>query len=236
MRITRLALAALFAVLAFSAMAASSASAFHPLFITQSGKELLFSGLGGKATLRSANGGVVECEKTLIHGFALHLSTLAHRILLLFEGKCELVSPIKAACSNQGTHITLKLLLGELGLLTATNHKVLILLAPASGTESAKFECGIAGEIAVTGAIVGEIPEINAKGVNQYNKPLTEMEQVFESVGKNSEKQAIQEIFLLGTQMTGVHLLTNGNEASEEIKSNPILKGDGTIEITTTKE
>jgi len=233
----RLALAALFAVLAFSAMATSSASAFfHPLFITQSGKELLFSGLGGKATLRSASG-TVECEKTLIHGFALHLSTLAHRILLLFEGKCELVTPIKAACSNQGTHITSKLLLGELGLLSATNHKVLILLAPSSETESAKFNCGIGGEITVTGAIVGEIPEINAKGVNQYNKPLTEMEQVFESVGRNSEKQAIQEIFLLGTQMSGpIHLLSNGSEASEEIRSNPILKGDGTIEITTTKE
>jgi len=232
----RLALAALFAVLAFSAMATSSASAFfHPLFITQSGKELLFSGLGGKATLRSPSG-TVECEKTLIHGFALHLSTLAHRILLLFEGKCELVTPIKAACSNEGTHITSKLLLGELGLLTSSNHKVVILLAPSSGTESAKFNCGIGGEIAVTGAIVGEIPEINTKGVNQYNKPLTEMEQVFESVGKNSEKQVIQEIFLLGTQMTGVHLLSNNQEASEEIKSNPVLKGDGTIEITTTKE
>jgi hypothetical protein len=229
MRIVKLALAAVLAVLAFSAMAAGSASAVgHPLFETQSKAELLFSGLGGLALLRGSS--IIDCEKTLIHGFASNKSTLAHKILLLFEGKCKNGSGV--TCENDNGHITSKLLLGELGLLTSTNHKVVILLSPQEGTVNAKFTCGII-TVEVEGAIVGDIPEINAKGVNQYNKQLSEIEEVFESEAKNT-KQKITEIFLLGTQMPGpIHLTAFGAEASEEVKPNPVLKGDGTIEITT---
>jgi hypothetical protein len=236
MRIMKPAVAALFAVLACSAMAASSASAFHPLFLTQSAKELLFSGEGLKPVLRAEEAGVpgtLECERVLIDGFALNLSTLAHDILVLFEGKCTL--KVQGGGNEPCREpLVFKKSLAELGLLTSTNHKVVLLLVSSEGTIFDESECsGL--RTTVSGSIIAEIPENNAKLEKQINVSRSELEVVFATVNKNNQ-QAITEIWLLGTQMTGDELKVEGffgGKAAEELTLN--LKGDGKVEISTTK-
>jgi hypothetical protein len=240
MRLMKLALAALFAVLAFSAMVASSASAFHPLFVTLSAKELLFSGLGVDPILRGERGGFVAtvlCEKVLAHGFVLHLSTLLHLLLLHFEGKCvqKIGGGANETCKEP---ILTKLLLGELGLLTSAKLLVVLLLRPSTGTEFAAIECGTGEATHVGGVIIGEIPE-NFKGnalEKQINTERSEIEIVFATINK-SQHQSITEIFLLGVQMgPGEELSISGflgGPASEEATAT--LKGDGKLEISTTK-
>lgn len=237
MRTMRLALAMLFAALAFSTMAASSASAFHPLFLTQSGKELLFSGEGIKPILRAEEAGLpatLECERVLIDGFALNLSTLAHRVLVLFEGKCTLKvnGGANELCREP---LVFKKSLAELGLLTSTNHKVVMLLAASDGTTVFDTsECG-GNQTTVSGSIVAEIPENNAKLEKQINVSRSTLEVVYATTNKNNQ-QAITEIWLLGTQMTGDELkvegFLGGKVAWEDVLN---LKGDGNIEISTTK-
>jgi hypothetical protein len=234
MRIMKLALAALFAVLAFSAMAASSASAFHPLFLTQSGQELLFSGEGGLSVLRGLNAtvlGTIECHKVLIHGWALNKSTLAHRIKLLFHTGCEqTVGSTTTACTEP---IHVKELLGELGLLLPGTGLVGIRLEPSDGTKVfVEVTCG-SNKTTVEGAILGHIPAVNKNNVNQYNKNLSELELVFESENKN-ENQKYTEIDLLGVKDTKVELAVAGffgGKASDE--GSGTVKGDGLIEICT---
>ncbi len=239
MRIMKLAVVALFAVFAFGAMAASSASAFHPLFLTESGKELLFSGEGGPVPLPTLRGsknlvlaGTITCEKVLVHGFVLNKSTLAHRVKVVFHGNC-IQTIIGGATSHCVEPIVVKESLAELGLVLG-NKTVGILLAPSDGTKVfAKVECPAGQTTTVEGAVIGEIPEINKKLVNQYNKPLTESEEVFEAEGKNTVKQNITTIELLGVSMPG-KLSTVGifeGEASEEATG--ILKTDGNVEICT---
>jgi len=230
----KMALAALIAVFAFSAMAVSSASAFHPLFLTASKQTLLFTGLGVDPLLRGEVAGVVAtvlCEKVLIHGFILHNSTLAHLLGLLFEGKCvqHIGSGGAEACKE---HITTKPILAELGLLSSTNHTVVILLAPSTGTEFVTLECG-SMTTTVSGTIVGEIPETNAKLEKQINEPRESLEIVFATVSKNNQ-QKITEIFLLGSQMTGQELKVTGlfgGKASEEATAT--LTSDGIVTICT---
>ncbi len=234
MRIMKLALAAVFAVLAFSAMAASSASAFHPTFLTESGKELLVSGEGGLAWLRGS-AGTVTCEQWLAHGFVLPKSPLIHRLKFLFEKKCELHPTIgNLSTCNEPIHV--KVSLGELGLVLG-NKTVGIYISPSDGgTEFVEIICtGGLNKIKVTGSIVGEIPEKSGLNI-QYNKLLAEIETVFEAENKTT-KQKIKEIELLGVNMTNVHLETTGffsGEASEEASGK--LKGDGKVEICTLAE
>jgi hypothetical protein len=236
MRIIKLALTAVFAVLAFSAMAASSASAFHPLFLNEGGRaELLFSGEGGPVPLPTlrGNGGTVTCEKVLAHGFTSNQSTLAHRIKIQFHGKCRLHTLALGllACEEP---IVVKESLAELGLVLG-NKTVGVLLAPSDGTKIfAKFECGIGNVITVLGAVIGEIPLLNKAGEDQYNTPRADFQQVFEAENKSTTKQNITAIELLGVNMTGVKLDTEGlfaGEASEEASA--VLKGDGKVEICT---
>lgn len=69
--VVRLALVALVAVMCVGALVATSASAEEPLFITESGEALLFTGTGGAVTLRAKRAGVegtITCEKTLFTG------------------------------------------------------------------------------------------------------------------------------------------------------------------------
>ncbi len=226
----------LFAVLALSATAAASASAFHPLFLTQSGKALLFTGETGPLLLRGLMLGALDigisCEKSLLHGWVLNKSTLAEKIKLVLHGKCqEIINGTAESCKEP---LEFKELLGELGLINSTNDKVVLLLAPSSGTELIQYECG--GHINVLkGAVIGEFPEISKKGINQYNKQLGEAELVFESENDN-ENQKIKEIFLLGVQMTGVAFtfgegfLFSGPASLEAAYD---LKPDGWIEIST---
>ncbi len=242
MRIMKLALAALFAVLAFSAMAASSASAAHPIFLTANhSAELLVLASYHKLSLLRGEKlgalGLVGCKLVLFHGWVLNNSTLIHRIKILFENDCLLSIPATGTHKKCTEPIHIKILLGELGLLSSTNHKVVILLAPSDGTgEFVKIECE--GEkITVSGTVVGEIPELNAKGENQLNSQRAEIETRFEVIN-GSTQQAIQEIFLLGTQMTGQSLEVSelfGGKASEEVAETNIhgVNSATTTEIST---
>jgi len=245
MRIMRLMLAAVFAVLAFGAMATSSALAIHPLFLTQSGLTLLFTGLAKDPLLRGTQAGLtatILCEKLLIHGFILHKSTLAHLLGLLFEGKCvqRIGTGAAESCEETGVetkHITTKPILAELGLLNAgtsgSSLHVVILLAPDDGTTNfATLKCG-GHETNVGGVIVGEIPALNEGGEKQINEARESLEIVFATVNKTSQ-QAITEIFLLGSLMEKQELKVEGflgEKASEE--ANATLKPDGLVTICT---
>lgn len=233
MRIMKLALAAVFAVLAFSAMAAASASALpvHPLFLTQSGKTLLFSGTGGKSTLRGLSGivaGTIECDKNASHGFVLNKSLLADEIHVEFSGNChELLSGVRTACKEP---ITIKLAFGELGLVLG-NKTVGILLKPEVGNVFTEFEC-TGNKFIVEGSVIGEFPE-KVGTVNQYNKNLKEFTVVFEAVNKNSDLQNPEKIELLGTEDTA-ELKTAGGifggRASEEAEGTLTVDGEGSID------
>jgi len=242
MRIMKLALTALFAVLAFSVLAASSASAFHPLFLTLTGTELLFLGknpAGVHPVLRALNAGVlgtITCENVLVDGFALNKSTLAHRVVVEFHGKCELHSSLTGlvACTE---NIVVKKSLAELGLILG-NKTVGILVAPSDGTNVfTTVTCG-SNVTTVEGAVVGIIPEeaINIGRQKQYNSQLSEIEVVFESEGKNSDIQKPEAIELLGVSMTGVELKVQGffgGRASEEATTILHSGKNGKIEICT---
>jgi len=228
-------LAALFAVLAFSAMASTAAAAVHPLFLTESKKTLLFLGEGSNPVLRGLNAGAaatIECQKVLIHGFILHESSLVHLLPILFENKC--VQRINGGAAEECSplHITTKSILAELGLIKSGTKPVVILLAPGDGTTVfAKFKCG-AVETTVEGTIVGEIPEKNALGENQYNVERTELEVIFATKPAGSDQQAITTIFLLGEEMTKQELKVAGflgGKAAEEATAN--LKADGKVKI-----
>jgi hypothetical protein len=237
MRIVRLSFTVLFATFAFGVVVVSSAWAAHPSFLTESGKELLFSGtnpVGSIETFRALNLGVLgsyACEKTSLDGFALPKSPLAHRIKLTFQGKCELTAGgSKAACVEP---ITWKTSLAELGLVLG-NKTVGIYLEPSDGTKAfAEVECPAGSKTTVEGAIIGEIPVISKSGKEQYNKEQTETEAVFEAAGKNSENQNITTIELLGLTKTGELKVTGffGGKASKEMTL--VLTGDGKIEICT---
>jgi hypothetical protein len=212
------------------------ATARHPLFLTESGTELLFSGsnpAGTTPTLRALNLGVlgtITCERVLVDGFARPKSPLAHSVLVVFHGKCEQTIGVnKSACTEP---ILWKPSSAELGLVLG-NKTVGILLTPEGTPVFATPTCG-GNTTTIEGAVVGEVPEINKKAENQYNKLLSEIEYVFEAAGKNSENQNITSIELLGTTMTGAELKVTGffgGKASQEMTL--ILKGDGKIEICT---
>lgn len=226
-------MAVLIAAVAFGAMAVGNASAFHPLFLTESGKELLVIGLSLRALVRFGNilPVVIHCERDLFHGWILNRSPLIHRATLLLHGKCILLFNGMTTPCTEPIHFFRALL--ELGLISSTNKKVAILSAPSEGgTEAVKITCGT-NTVTLSGAVVGEIPEINAKLENQYNKQLSELEAVF-AAENETEKQKITEIFLLGTQMTKVELTASGaGSGPASLESTEALNGDGKVEICT---
>lgn len=236
------ALAAMVAVLAFGAVGAGSASAFHPLFLNEGNKaELLFSGEGSLATtgvlptLRALNAGIlgtITCEKVLVDGFAENKSTLAHRVKVEFHGKCTLHSNATGLVACTET-IKVNQSLAELGLVLGNKTVGILLASSEKAPEFVKVTCG-SNITTVEGAVIGEIPE-KVGTVEQYNKPLIETLQVFEAEGKSSENQNITSIELLGVNMTvGTTLKVSGffgGAASEE--ASVTLTGDGKIEICT---
>jgi hypothetical protein len=231
MRVMKLALAALFAVTAFSAMAASSASAWHPLFLTLSHRELSFTATGSNPVLRGENlgqVGTITCERVEGSGTILPLSPLAHRIHLRFFGKCEqTLNGNKVACNEP---ILPKLALGELGLLllpgTPKPRDVVIKLVPDDGTgKFVTITCG-ANVTTVLGSIIGEIGPTDVEA--------TKFTIRFESVGKNSVTQLYKDIDLLGVEMKNEHLSVEGffgGEAAEDAEGT--ITTDGGSEICT---
>jgi hypothetical protein len=245
MRNIKLASLSLVVILAFGAMTAASASAFpHPLFVNQKGKLLLFSGTTNLVLLKALQiGGLdtIDCEKSSVHGIFANLSTLAHGVLFEFFGKCQLSGAIGAHCTEP---ILTKLLLGELGLASSVAHTVLwLLLAPNTAAEPnalfVKIDCELR-DIILSGALVGEFPEIDRFFQNQYNKLKNEFELKFESVNNNTEQQKITTIFLLGTQMSGAELTASGFvEGKASVETTTVFlkpNGNGLTEITTIKE
>jgi hypothetical protein len=230
MRFMKLLGLAFLAALACSAVAAANSPADEVLFLTASGKQLLFTGISLLALLRGLRAGVlstISCELDLIHGLALHKSPLAHRITLEFHTKCQ--TTIGSTTEKCTEPLVLKELLGELGLILPaglTGPKLVgLLLAPSSGTALVKFTCGSFGETEVEGAVIGEIPSA------QVGMPLEKFLLKFESENKN-ENQKYTVIDLLGVEMSGVSLKVSGflgGSISEEDEVH--LTFDGAVEI-----
>jgi len=225
-RINR-AILALVAVFAFGAIAAASASASLPLFLTESKKALLFTADSGVGTLRGEKAGVVgtiTCEQDLVHGFVLNASPLAHELHIQFEKKCK-----QTIGTNEGTctePIKVNLAYGELGLL---NGHVVLLVAPESGTEFVTVEC-TNGNTKVEGAVVGEFPLTGADGNPQYGVDRKDFLLVFKATGTTQEPEEIE---LLGSLMTGVSLKVSGflgGKASQESHELLLLDGNGLID------
>jgi hypothetical protein len=239
MRIMRLSFAALFAVLAFGAMTASSAFAAqaHPIFLTATGSETLFEGTnpaGTTPTLRALNLGVlgsVSCEKVSMHGFALPKSPLAHRLKMSFSGKCVwTVGTSKNACVEP---MLWKTSLAELGLVLG-DKTVGIFLEPSDGSKVfAEPECPSGTATTWEGALIGEIPSFSKNGKEQYDRENTEQEQVFEAAGKNSENQNITTIELLGLTKTGELKVSGFFGGKSSLEMALILKSATGIEICT---
>jgi hypothetical protein len=233
MRHMKAVLTVISAMVAFSGMIATGAGAFHPLYLTQSGKELLVTNEGGLGVIRGLAAGVlgtIECHKFLAHGWVLNKSTLAHRIKITFHTGCtEIVGSTKEHCTEP---IVLKEMLSELGLIGG-NKVVGVLLAPSDGTKVfVNVTCG-PGRLTVEGATIAEVPEINAKGVNQYNKQLTEGEAVLEAENK-TENQKFTSIELLEVVMTKAELTVSGFFGGKaSVEGREVGKNAGWIEICT---
>ncbi len=238
MRTIRLALAALFAVLAFSAIAAAGASAAEPLWLNgNESASLSFTGSGGAAVLRALNAGIlgtINCEKSSVTGETLNKSARAVKAVFSFSGDClETVGSTKEKCTEpiktESTFI-------ELGLLASGSKpslSVLELVAPESGTKFVTVVCG-SNSTTVEGAVVGEVPEENANKEAQYNSLRSELESVFASVGGNSENQKYRALELLGTPMTKAELKVSGffgGAASQEGSGVTKPPANGKVEL-----
>ncbi len=237
MRSIRPAFAALFVVLAFSAVAAAGASAAQPLFLNGNGSaSLSLTGTGGLTTIRALNVGVlgtIACEKSSTTGETQNKSARAVKVLLTFSGKCEqTVGSTKSTCTEPIKSVSSFV---ELGLASSTVKTVLELVAPESGTTFVTITCG-SNNTTVEGTVVGEVPTINAKGENQLNSQRSEFEMVFAAVGKTSENQVYAGLLLLGTQMTGAVLKVAGffgGTASLESSGGAKPPANGTVELST---
>jgi hypothetical protein len=212
------------AVLAFGAVAAATASA-EPGFEMEAGAKLpglMFHSVSGKGILETTSGGKVECQKDFNLGEFLteHLVSLKVHFL-----ECKAIT---GPCQNKGAEsglILTELLLGHIGYIEengGTTKHVGLLLEPQTGTLDAEFECPIVGVQKVTGSVVGEFPENNAKGEKQYNVKRTNLELVFK---QNKGKQALTtfQLPLGGNFMTGITLLNNGTTAGEETTDEILL-------------
>lgn len=227
-RIVKSVLVALFAVMCMGALAATSASAVGPLFLTESKKALLVTAdVLGEATLKAKSFGVegtIKCEKGSGQGFVLDKSPLGHEIEVEFFGKCEqTVGTTKGTCTEP---IKPKLTYGELGLL---NGIVLGLVAPESGTEFVQLQCAN-GNTKFSGAIVGEFTLNGRDGAKQYG---VERKVFLLLLNATGNKQNNQEIELLGVLMTGVHLSTEGffsGEASVNAVALGLVDGNALID------
>lgn len=214
----KLVLVALVAVMCVDALAATSASAEEPLFVTASLRALLFTGTIGAVTLRAKQAGVegtITCEKTSVHGRALNKSALARELHIEFKGKCEqIVGANKAACTEP---IKPLVSYGELGFLLL-NDSALLLVAPEKGTEFVEVRCG-SNITKFSGAVIGEFPVSGRDGIPQLG---TLREAFLLSFKAKGTAQEPEEIELLGSSMKnlrGVSLKAEGffgEKASEE--------------------
>jgi hypothetical protein len=169
MRIFKLLGLALMATLAFSvvgALGAGSASAL--LFLTESGKLLLFTLKNlGLAILETLNGTKVECESLLGHGFIVHKTDIAEEILLTFHECKSAVGSCTTAGEPTGLIMTL-LLSGLLVSLEKPTDKYGLRISSEHGPNEhlATFTCGtppLSVTVIVKGSVVGEFEETLAE-------------------------------------------------------------------------
>lgn len=225
-------MAAVIAAAAFGGMSVGSASAAsEPLFILQGGGAMLRHGVGGPVSGTELRNGMpvhVHCNQELWDGYVQPGSPNIHRVSIQWEGNCQLlVNGTSTSCTEPLNYRGP--ILNVLGLVSPTNHEVAIFALPSSGTEMADFTCG-EHEFKLEGDVVGEIPEVNAKGVHQYNKLLSALEIVYAEVGE-TEKQKLTEIFLSGAEMEKIEL--KSGTAAASIKATETLEGEGLLEIDT---
>lgn len=194
MRIIKLLGLALMVTLAFSAVGAIGAgSASALVFLTESGRELLFTAKSlTKPVLETANGSKVECVLLLGHGFILHNTDKAHKILLTFHGcKNVLLGECKSTNEPAGLITTLELDALLVTLLPSIDKYGLKLLAEKGNL--AEFTCGI-GEapVVVKGTVVGEFEEtLKESETFKKERPL-----LFEK-GVNPGEPAIKDYWTL---------------------------------------
>lgn len=162
---------AIVAVLAFSAVAASSASAL--LFLSTNAKELFTVNANSKTKLSTLSKETVECETTLAHGFTLNKTDKADEIVFTFH-KCKSVS-FGVTCTSSGEPeglIKTKSLKGL--LVTLANGKFGIKLEGETSTTLAEFSCGspplLGVTVVVKGSVVGEFTEaVNKMAFHETN-------------------------------------------------------------------
>jgi hypothetical protein len=217
-RTTRLILLALVAAMALGAGVAVNASAGVPELQNQNNTagEVAFDAHSGLTTIRGERLGVVgrvSCERDLVLGGAFLVpGMLVDKFVIHLSGKCELnIGTTKIACTEP---ILTHPLHGELGFIKGTSGTVGLLVKPETGEEFTTVTCG-AEKVTIDGEVVGEIPEVNKSGANQYNKLVSSLELRFARVvGKETEQVVTTFELLAGfpppLSMTGVTLTTSG--------------------------
>jgi hypothetical protein len=210
----------LVAVFAMTAAAAASASAAEPAFyeckkvvggkyekgckklgvgktaayeiVEGVGKGKAFKGTGKAATLHTpAVGGEVKCTGFKDEG-KVATPTTETGVISTFTGCTSLGKKCLSPGQKAGTIKTNKLK-GELGYISAAEHKAGVDLAAETGTVLAEFKCeGL--EIVVTGSVVGEVTptntfskttttsfKVNGSGYQEYKALEGHAEDVLES-------------------------------------------------------
>jgi len=187
----------LVAVVAFSAVAAGSASAKEVLFKFTNGNIAnggTFTSVSGISILATANA-TVECEKDTNEGSF----TNAHLgiVTVLFEG-CKLKTLLgNFVCTTAGKiagHITLEKWEFHLGLAEPGDIPAILVLVPGG---SFKFSCEVA-TVTVTGTgVIGALQNIKGEAAKVGEK-VSEANLVYANNGKAGEQKYTKFIFSLG--------------------------------------
>jgi hypothetical protein len=181
------------AMLAFSSLGVSSASAL--LFLTKNPSELFLvlnlNSAGKPAILETAGTNKVECTFVLGHGIILNKTDIAEKILFTFHG-CK--QALAGACNSPGepSGLITTLELDAL-LVTLLNGKYGILVLPeVKGGNAAFFSCGGVINVVVKGTVAGEFTETKAESEVEKEEGKV----VFEKGAKAGE-QAIKDVWTL---------------------------------------
>lgn len=234
MRSIRVLMLAFVAMLAFSvvgAIGAGSASAL--LFLTESGKELLFTVKGGEAKLESSSGLAVACKTVLGHGFIVHKSDEARKILLTFHECSSLGQECLSTQSAEKAGLITTLEMDAL-LVTLLNGKYgLKTLAEGSGKNLAEFTCGtgfLEAKIIVKGSVVGEFTETKAESEESYKK---EAKVVFENnPAKAGEAKILDYWTLEGLRTAKLESNSNGGAFTESNEqATGTITSDGGVKL-----
>ncbi len=227
MRIMKLLGLAFLATLAFSAVGTLGAgSAAALLFLTESGKELLFTIKSlGNATFESASGSRFECKSVLGHGFIMHKTDSVRKILLTFHECGSGLTQCTSSGEPSGLIKTLELDALLVTLLSPLDKYGLKLLAESGNL--AEYTCGL-GSVELRGSVVGEYEETLAES-ETFKK---EVKLVFEK-GVNSGEPRIRDYETLNGAGTAKLESKSGGGAFEEMNLQMLLDliSDGNVKF-----